>query len=109
MILFCFPETVLYTFPKVNGGTIQLPERSHWMKGMTPAGNLQVGGPEVVSRSVPNASEQEQDATAAEKSRGIAHKLLKAIESDKVYLPCPNSQDTFCLWKRLINPETRLL
>lgn len=48
-----------------------------------------VCGPKVVSRSVPNASEQEQDATAAEKSRGIAHKFIKAFESDTVYLPFP--------------------
>lgn len=75
---------------------------------MTPAGELQVCGPKVVSRSIPNASEQEQDATAAEKSREIIHKLLKTIDSDKVYLPYHNAQDTFCLWGRLIHPETWL-
>lgn len=70
----------------MNGETVQLPKHSHCMKGMTPAGELQGCGPKVVSRSVSNASEQEQDAIAAQKSRGIAHMLLKTVESDKVYV-----------------------
>lgn len=108
MLLFCVPETVLYGLgkPTVNGETVQLPGHSHWRRGMTAAGGMQVCGPKLASRSVPNASEQEQAASAAEKSREISHKLLKTFESNKIYLPCPNSQDTFCLWGRLIHPET---